>query len=69
MVPGAAPPQQAGCGLGRQAGTGPGEREEDIVNADHMAEFLRQAGYKVIRSRNSYWYEASRSVYLSIPPT
>lgn len=38
------------------------------MNADHMAEFLRKAGYKVIRSRNSYWYEASRSVYLSIPP-
>ncbi len=33
-----------------------------------MAEFLRKAGYKVIRSRSSYWYEASKRVYLSIPP-
>lgn len=38
------------------------------MNTDHLAEFLQKAGYKVIQSRSGYWYEASRSVYLSIPP-
>ena len=38
------------------------------VDAAHFAEFLQNAGYRVIRSESGYWYEASRLVYLSIPP-
>ncbi|KJS32443.1 MAG: hypothetical protein VR64_06885 [Desulfatitalea sp. BRH_c12] len=37
------------------------------MNADIFAEWLSRQGYKVIRTRSSYWYEASVHVYQAFP--
>lgn len=37
------------------------------MNADLFAEWFRRQGYTVIRTRSSYWYEASARVYQAFP--
>ena len=38
------------------------------MNADYFAQFYETAGYKVIRTKSSYWYSASQYIYRSLPP-
>jgi hypothetical protein len=38
------------------------------MNIQNFAEFLTKAGYRVIETPSCKWYQASRFVYLSIPP-
>ena len=37
------------------------------MNADIFAEWLRRQGYSVLKTANSYWYEASPKVYQAFP--
>jgi hypothetical protein len=37
------------------------------MNAENFAEWLRLQGYKVVRTENSYWYDASQRVYQAFP--
>lgn len=37
------------------------------MNADIFAEWLRNQGYRVVRTQSSYWYEASAHVYQAFP--
>jgi hypothetical protein len=37
------------------------------MNAEVFAEWLRRQGHRVVRTRSSYWYEASPRVYQAFP--
>jgi hypothetical protein len=45
----------------------PSTREQLTVNAENFAEWLRNRGYRVVRTPSSYWYEASPRVYQAFP--
>jgi hypothetical protein len=37
------------------------------MNAEIFAEWLRRQGYRVLRTRSSYWYESGRRAYQAFP--
>lgn len=46
----------------------PGSLRQVSMNADYLAQFYETAGYKVIRTKSSYWYSVSQHIYQSLPP-